>query len=66
MRANRSREGVRELLEIEEADAWFDYLNATRDAPESRYVEVERWAWVRLRGRLHAIRMRRGELVPVS
>ncbi|MHB8059307.1 MAG: hypothetical protein ACYDHO_00525 [Gaiellaceae bacterium] len=66
MRATRSREDVRELLEIEEADAWFEYLCATREAPASCYSTVEHWAWLRLRGRLRSIRARRAELVPVA
>jgi hypothetical protein len=66
MRATQTREDVRELLEIEEADAWFEYLHATREASSSRYVEIELWAWARLRGRLHAIRSRRAQLVPVA
>ncbi|MGD0166244.1 MAG: hypothetical protein ABSC51_03015 [Gaiellaceae bacterium] len=66
MRATGSKEGIRELLEIEEADAWFEYLRVTREVPQSHYAEVERWAWARLRGRLHAIRARRAELVPVA
>ena len=66
MRAIRSKDEVRELLEIEEADAWFEYLRVTREAPPSRYLEVEIWAWARLCGRLHAIRARRAELVPVA
>ena len=66
MIARRSREYVRELLEIEEADAWFEYLRLTRDAPESCYANVELWAWARLRGRLHSIRARRAELVLVA
>jgi hypothetical protein len=66
MRASRSREGVRELLEIEEADAWFEYLRATREAPGPCYVEVELWAWARLCGRLRSIRTGRAELMPVA
>ena len=66
MRASRSREGVRELLEIEEADAWFEYLEATREAPASRYADVELWAWARLSGRLNSIRSRQAGLVPVT
>ena len=30
-----------ELLMIEEADAWFEYLEATRNQSETRYREVE-------------------------
>ena len=66
MRAERTPERVRELLEIEEADAWFEYLQATRAAPPSCYANVELWAWTRLSGRLRAIRIRRAELVPVA
>jgi len=54
------------MLEIEEADAWFEYLRVTREAPASRYLEVELWAWARLCGQLHAIRTRRAEPVPVA
>ena len=66
MRAIRSEDEVRELLEIEEADVWFEYLRVTREAPASRYVEVELWAWAQLCGRLHEIRARRAELAPVA
>ena len=66
MSATQTREDVRELLEIEEADAWFEYLRATREASPQRYVETELWAWARLCGRLHAIRSRRAELVPIA
>jgi hypothetical protein len=51
-----------ELLMIEEADAWFEYLEATRGQTEGRYGEVEPWAWARLRQRLRAIRTRRAKL----
>jgi hypothetical protein len=51
-----------ELLMIEEADAWFEYLEATRGQTEVRYGEVEPWAWARLRQRLRAIRTRRAKL----
>ena len=37
-----------ELLLIEEADAWFEYLEATRGQTASRYAELEPWAWARL------------------
>jgi hypothetical protein len=56
------REDVVELLMIEEADAWFEYLEATRGQGESRYGEVEPWAWSRLRQRLRALRARRARL----
>ena len=51
-----------ELLLIEEADAWFEYLEATRGQSATRYVEVEPWAWARLSQRLRAIRARRAKL----
>jgi hypothetical protein len=55
-----------ELLLIEEADAWFEYLEATRAQSAMRYVEIEPWAWARLSQRLRAIRARRGKLRPVA
>ena len=33
-----------ELLLIEEADAWFEYLEATRSQSAARYRELEPWA----------------------
>jgi len=53
-----------ELLLIEEADAWFEYLESTRGQSESRYREVEPWAWARLAQRLRAIGARRAKLAP--
>ncbi|HEX6763256.1 MAG TPA: hypothetical protein VF094_10695 [Gaiellaceae bacterium] len=53
-----------ELLLIEEADAWFEYLESTRSQTERRYAEVEPWAWARLTQRLRAIRARRARLAP--
>ena len=53
-----------ELLLIEEADAWFEYLEATRAQTTVRYREVEPWAWARLSQRLRAIRARRAKLRP--
>jgi hypothetical protein len=55
-----------ELLLIEEADAWFEYLEATSAQSTLRYVEVEPWAWARLSQRLRAIRARRGKLRPTA
>jgi hypothetical protein len=55
-----------ELLLIEEADAWFEYLEATRNQSETRYREVEPWAWARLNQRLRAIRTRRAKLRPAA
>lgn len=53
-----------EILRNEEADAWFEYLDATRGQSAQRYVEVEPWAWSRLGRRLQAIRARRSKLSP--
>jgi hypothetical protein len=55
-----------ELLQIEEADAWFEYLEATRGQSPLRYKEVEPWAWARLSQRLRAIKTRRAKLRPVT
>ena len=52
-----------ELLLIEEADAWFDYLDATRGQTAIRYVEVEPWAWARLSQCLRVINVRRARLI---
>ena len=54
-----------ELLLIEEADAWFEYLESTRGQTDTRYGEVEPWAWSRLAQRLRAIRARRARLAPM-
>jgi hypothetical protein len=54
----------RKLLAIEEADAWFEYLAATRSQSPTRYLEIEPWAWARLSQRLRAIRARRAKLRP--
>jgi hypothetical protein len=53
-----------ELLLVEEADAWFEYLDATRGQSVLRYGEVEPWAWARLAQRLRAIKTRRAKLRP--
>ena len=55
-----------ELLMIEEADAWFEYLEAVRGQSALRYIEVEPWAWARLSQRLRAITARRGKLLPAA
>ena len=60
------RELAEELLQIEEADAWFEYLEATRGQSERRYGEVEPWAWARLRQRLRAVGARRARLRPAA
>ena len=55
-----------ELLLIEEADAWFEYLETTRSQTAIRYGEIEPWAWSRLRQRLRAIKTRRAKLRPAA
>lgn len=47
-----------ELLQIEEADAWLEYLETTRAQSETRYAELEPWAWVQLSQRLRSVRRR--------
>ena len=58
------RSEAEELLEIEEADAWFEYLESIRNlaSNEQRYAEVEPWAWARLAVRLRTARTRRSKL----
>ena len=51
---------------IEEADAWFEYLEATRNQTAVRYGELEPWAWARLNQRLRAIKARRAKLRPAA
>jgi hypothetical protein len=60
------RREVYELLMIEEADAWFEYLEAIREKGEVRYAELEPWAWARLTQRLRLVRKRRAKLPPAA
>jgi hypothetical protein len=60
------RREAEELLLIEEADAWFEYLEATRAQSAIRYKEVEPWAWARLSQRLRAVRAKRAKLRPAA
>jgi hypothetical protein len=62
----RARDDAEELLQIEEADAWLEYLEATRNQAATRYMEIEPWAWARLNQRLRAIRARRARLRPAA
>ena len=55
-----------ELLQLEEADAWFENLESTRGQSETRYSELEPWAWARLSQRLRAVRARRARLSPAA
>ena len=64
--AMSQRREAEELLLIEEADAWFEYLEATRGQIEPRYHEVEPWAWARLSQRLRAVRTKRAKLRPAA
>jgi hypothetical protein len=57
---------MHELLQIEEADAWFEYLDATRGHGAVRYADLEPWAWARLSHRLRRIRARRAMLRPAA
>ena len=61
-----ARREAQELLLIEEADAWFEYLEATRAQSAVRYKEVEPWAWARLSQRLRAIKTKKTKLRPAA
>ena len=50
-----ARKRSEEILSRERADAWNEYLNATRNQIDFRYAEVEPWAWNRLVVRLRTI-----------
>jgi hypothetical protein len=54
------------LLEVEEAEAWLEYLIATREASAENYGDVEFWAWARLRRRLRLAKEKQAELAPVA
>jgi hypothetical protein len=64
--AMANTELAEELLQLEEADAWFEYLESTRGQSETRYSELEPWAWARLSQRLRAVRGRRARLRPAA
>lgn len=52
---------------IEEADAWFEYLEVTRaELGSGRYHEIEPWAWARLSQRLRAVKRKQTELRPAA
>ncbi|MEO8290577.1 MAG: hypothetical protein ABI649_06230 [Gaiellaceae bacterium] len=52
-----------EALAIEEADAWFEYLEVTRaELRSGRYHEIEPWAWARLSQRLRAVKRKQTQL----
>jgi hypothetical protein len=59
--------GAHEALVIEEADAWFEYLEAVRThANSGRYDEIEPWAWARLRQRIQAVERERSRMKPAA
>jgi hypothetical protein len=56
-----------EALVIEEADAWFEYLEVTRaEISSGRYHEIEPWAWARLSQRLRSVKRKRAALRPAA
>jgi hypothetical protein len=57
---------LHELLLIEEADAWFEYADATKTENGSRYAEIEPWAWARLQQRLRIVRTRRARIASAT
>ena len=58
---------LREELAIEEADAWFEYLESTQvEIAPGRYDEIEPWAWARLKQRLRAVERKRTKLRPAA
>ena len=57
---------LHELLLIEEADAWFEYADATKSQLGTRYAEIEPWAWARLQQRLRLVRTRRARLATAT
>ncbi len=65
--ASDETRGAEEALAIEEADAWFEYLEAVRShVRTSRYDEVEPWAWARLAQRLRSVERERKRLRPAA
>ena len=59
----KNSSALEEELALEEADAWFEYLEATQaQARTMRYAEVEPWAWARLNQRLRAVERKRETL----
>ena len=65
--ATENPRNASEALAIEEADAWFEYLEAVRAHQRSgRYDEVEPWAWARLSQRLRDVDAERAQLRPAA
>ena len=48
-----------EVLQIEEADCWFEYLEETRASQKPAIPKSSPWAWSKLKKRLRAISSRR-------
>ena len=65
MGSTSSRE-AHELLLIEEADAWFEYADATKGQHGGCYAEIEPWAWARLQQRLRIVRTRRARIATAT
>jgi hypothetical protein len=65
--ATENSRDAEEALAIEEADAWFEYLEAVRaHNANGRYDEIEPWAWARLRQRLRDVDSERSRLRPAA
>jgi hypothetical protein len=62
----RSTREAHELIQIEEADAWFEYADATSGELGARYAEIEPWAWARLQQRLRSLAARRARLAQLA
>ena len=59
-------EHAEELLQIEEADAWFEYPRGHARAERDAARRARPWAWARLSQRLRAVRARRARLRPAA
>jgi hypothetical protein len=64
---SESTREAHEALAIEEADAWFEYLESVRSHSHTgSYEEVESWAWARLSQRLRIVAVERDSLRPAA
>ena len=64
---SESTHEAQELLAIEEADAWFEYLESVRSHSHTdSYEEVEPWAWARLTQRLRIVSIEKDSLRPAA
>jgi hypothetical protein len=65
--ATEHSRSAEEAFAIEEADAWFEYLEAVRaHRANGRYDEVEPWAWARLTQRLRDVDSVRSQVRPAA